>query len=105
MAEHLAGTCAEPARPVISPVTAEHLADLPVVTADQIDRAFAASLPGLVPFGGAAGSRSGWGAGARPGPTARHDRSSGRDLQPGMITPHEGSDPHDVGVAHPDQSA
>jgi hypothetical protein len=61
MAEHLAGTCAEPARPVISPVTAEHLADLPVVTADQIDRAFAASLPGLVPFGGAAGSRSGWG--------------------------------------------
>ena len=55
MAEHaalyVAGTFAEPAadlpaRPVTSPVTAEHLADLPVATADQIDRAVAASPPG-----------------------------------------------------------
>jgi len=48
MAEHaalyVAGTYAEPAadqptRPVTSPVTGEHLADLPVATTDQIDRA------------------------------------------------------------------
>jgi succinate-semialdehyde dehydrogenase/glutarate-semialdehyde dehydrogenase len=45
------------------------------------------------------------GTGGRAGPTARHDRPSGRDLQPGLNAPHEVPISHDVGVAHPDQSA